>query len=276
MRASNRRLEGNGSTPIPSLQVMHDTAGERFKAHPSKCYQRHIRELYAKTEKREPIASLSGAHVEAITNEEASTIILKYEWLRTMGSGTVACYGLKLNGELLGVACFSVLGGRIRRICVAGTEEETKELESATVCLCRGACVPWAPSNAASFLIRWACKCAYKERDWKIFFAYSDSDAGEIGTVYQAVGWYFIGDNFRKGKYHTDYQSPDGKTIWTSYKIHHQKISRAQLLRDGWKPIRRYGKKKWVWFEGERLERAYLKSLCRYPFLPYPKREIAA
>lgn len=26
--------------------------------------------------------------------------------------------------------------------------------------------------------------------------------AGEIGTVYQAVGWCFIGNSLRQGKYH--------------------------------------------------------------------------
>ena len=174
--------------PTPSLQIMHDVAGEHFKADRSKCYQRHIRELYAEAEPREQLTSLDGARVEKITSDEAKSIILKYEWLRTMGSGTIACYGLKLHGELLGVECFGALGGNIRRICIAPTEAETNRLAEDTVCLMRGACVPHAPKNAASFAIRNACRQAHKDYGWRVFFAYSDDDAGEMGTVYQSGG----------------------------------------------------------------------------------------
>lgn len=273
MRASINPVEDGGSMPTPSLHIMHELAGKRFQADPAKCYQRHIRELYAETENHIRIESLAGARVERISNQEASTIILKYEWLRTMASGTVACYGLKHDGELLGAACFGCLGGKIRQICIGSNTEETRELATKTICLTRGACVPWAPKNAASFLIRNACRQAHKDFGWRVFFAYSDHDAGEIGTVYQACGWYFIGDSFRKGKYHTDYVSVDGKQM-SSYAKNHKRVSRAQLIAEGWKPIIRYSKKKYVWFEGTPADRAFLKSQCRYSFLSYPKRSV--
>ena len=271
MKASNCPLEDGGSIPTPSLQLMHDVAGERFKADPSKCYQRHIRELYAEMEPREQLTSLDGARVERISKEEASTIILKFEWLRTMASGTTACYGLKLNGELLGAECFACLGGKIRQICVGSTFQETRELAEKTVCLARGACVPWAPKNAASFAIRYACQQAHKDFGWRVFFAYSDHEAGENGTVYTAANWEPIGDSFRKGKYHTDYVSPDSRQTISSYAKNHKSISRMQLIADGWKPIIRWNKKRFVWFE-PREQREQLKSQCRYPFLPKPKR----
>jgi hypothetical protein len=44
----------------------------------------------------------------------------------------------------------------------------------------------------------------------------------------------------------------------------------------GWTPKIVHGKKKWVWFEGTRAEKSYLKSVCRYEFLPYPKRRMAS
>jgi len=272
MRVSVNPTEGGGSTLTPSLQIMHDRARKRFDADPSRCFQRHIRELYADHAGRTPLPSLNGARVERISNKEASTIILKFEWLRTMASGTVACYGLKIDGEFLGAACFACLGGKIRQICAGSTVKQTLELSEKTVCLARGACVPWAPKNAASFLIRNACRQAHKDFGWRVFFAYSDHEAGEVGTVYQACGWYFMGDSFRKGKYHTDYVSADGQRTMSSYAKNHKGISRAQLIADGWKPIVRWNKKKYVWFEGTPTERATLKSLCRYPFQPYPKR----
>jgi hypothetical protein len=51
---------------------------------------------------------------------------------------------------------------------------------------------------------------------------------------------------------------------------------RPYLKRLGWTPKIVLGKKKWVWFEGTRAEKAYLKSVCRYEFLPYPKRRTAS
>ena len=45
------------------------------------------------------------------------------------------------------------------------------------------------------------------------------------------------------------------------------------MLTQGWTPIRRYNKKKYVWFEDTATERKTLKSFCRYPFLLSPKRE---
>jgi hypothetical protein len=267
---------------LPSPK-MHGLARLRFNADPTKCYQRHIRELWDEREQKPHLESLDGARVVRISNEEAAGVILKYEWLRTMASGTKVCYGLKLNGELLGAACFSIMGGPIRNIC--GPKYKPK-----AVCLARGACVPHAPKNAGSFQTRWACKQAFEDFGWQIFFAYSDSDAGEVGTIYQACGWHYVGEGPGRpsGSFHVDFKSPNGARLITSYALNHDTDRtifrdlgwseskgdpRQYLLYRGWKQINRYGKKKWLWFEGSPEERAHLKSLCRYPILPYPKRE---
>lgn len=268
---------------IPTIEQAHDIARGRFTQEPTKCYQRYIREVWAEIEPRPTLPSLKGARVSRISRAEAESIILKYEWLQTMGRGISACYGLKINGELLGANCFGVMGGKIGDIC--GPEYADK-----TVCLMRGACVPHAPENAASFLTRHTCRQAYKDFGWEIFFAYSDTaEASEIGTVYQACNWWYLGEGLGRptGSVHVDYESPDGETA-TSYKLNHDKghnyrfmrslgwtpadgAIRPWLVAQGWRPIKRYGKKKWVWFEGPR--RTELKSLCRYQPLPYPKRK---
>jgi hypothetical protein len=268
---------------------MHDVARERFKADPSKCYQRHIREVWAEVENRPQLTSLKGARVGRITREEAEGIILKYEWLAAdpktkspMGRGISACYGLILDGELLGANCFGVMGGKVGDIC--GPEYADK-----TVCLMRGACVPHAPKHAGSFLTRWACNQAHKDCGWEIFFAYSDTqDASEMGTIYQACNWWYVGQDLGRpeGSFHVDYQSSDGSQILTSYKLNHQGSEksfmrslgwtpedgamRPWLVSQGWVPIRRYGKKKWLWFEGSRKKE--LEGKSRYKPLPYPKR----
>jgi hypothetical protein len=276
--------QSGGLIPTLPLQFTeaHALARIRFKADPTKCYQRHIREVWGEIENRPQLSSLKGCRVEQVTREEAESIILKYEWLQSMGRGITACYGLKLDGELLGASCWGVMGGDVGNICGSA-------LADRTVCLMRGACVPHAPKDAASFFTRHACRQAYKDFGWEIIFAYSDTvDAGEMGTIYQACNWWYVGEDLGRpaGSFHVDYQSPDGSQIVTSYKLNHQgrekKFMRSLgwtpedgqmrpwLVAHGWTPIKRFGKKKWVWFEGPRKEE--LTTLCRYKPLPYPKR----
>jgi hypothetical protein len=288
------------STTI-DIQI-HELAYQRFTLNPLKSYQRHVRELHGEVANREPITSLDGAVVEWITNDEAADIIVRYEWLRRMGSGTEACYGLKIDGELLGVVCFGKgTYSEARTICIPNwktgldkteqrrliaIEKREKIYINKTICLMRGACVPWAPKNAASFLISHACRQAHLDHGWQIFLAYSDPRAGEIGTVYQACNWLYPGVNIgRSGNGHADYVK-DG-TRHSTYSLSGKGGDR--LLRTlGWTPeqgdkrtwLRSNGytrdcsknapKHKWLWFEGK--DKKHLKSICRYPFKEYPKR----
>ena len=259
----------------------HNEALRRYKIEPTKCYQRHIREVWGELEGRPTLPSLAGARVEQISRHEAADIILKYEWLQTLGRGVSAYYGLRMpDGELVGASCWGKMGGAVGNIC--GPEFSDK-----TICLMRGACAPHAPQNSASFFTRNACRQAYKDFGWEITFAYSDTkDAGEIGTVYQACGWYYLGEGIGSNV-HTDFLSPDRSRKITSYALNHQD-ERYSLMRSlgwtpevgamrpwldlqGWTRIICPKKKKWAWFEGPR--KGLVKSKCRHPFLPYPKRD---
>jgi hypothetical protein len=278
-------------------QQAHEEARKRFLVDPSKCYQRHIRELWAELEPRETLPSLKGATVSQINREQAESIILKYEWLagdprnkNPLGRGVQAYYGLWLNGELLGANCLGRIGGGVGNIC-------GKYLKQ-TGYLMRGACVPHAPKNAASFMTRYTCMTARKDCGWKVFFAYSDThDAAEMGTIYQACGWYFLGEGLgRLSKSgHLDFLSPDKDEIITSYMLNHgtaderikgmgwtgKKGEKRQTLKQkGWTVLRRMDKKKWAWFEGTQTEKLKMAEACRshlgikkadWP-LPYPKR----
>lgn len=234
----------------------------------AKAHQRVIREREAATEPRKQMTSMRGCWVEPISREEAEAIILRYEWLGTLGRA-VATYGLRApGGELIGTAVFGWPSAvESRDIC----GKENREL---AICLERGACVHFAPPNAASFLISHACRMAAKDRGWRIFYAYADPEAGEIGTVYQATNWHYIGQGVGRtpGRLREDWRLPDGREL-SGRSLRHRKMKRADALALGWKPIYKHPKHKYVHFEGSKTERAALLRALRYPTMDYPKRE---
>jgi hypothetical protein len=171
------------------------------------CHQRVIREQAALTpdpdedEKREAAASFDNASVEEIDYQTAKEFILRYEWLGNMGT-TVRTIGLwfkhPTTGErfLAGVNCFGhPKSTAILNICGA-------ENADSVYWLARGACAYWAHPNSGSHIITAACKLMgkpWKTRDGKdmpskfVFVATADSDAGEIGQLYQSCGWNYVG-----------------------------------------------------------------------------------
>jgi hypothetical protein len=161
-----------------------------------KAWQRKIREKEAQKDPR-PVVGLENAVVVEISYEKGKEIILKYEWLKNMGT-TERSFGLILDGELAGVVCFGKTGGTETAKSVCG-----EEWAQHVVTLCRGACVHWAHPHSASYLISRACELMASSgrttRSGKvfspsfIFVAYADTDANEIGTVYQSCNWAYTG-----------------------------------------------------------------------------------
>lgn len=256
-------LDFGGATEVDD--VLKALPGISEKAH-----QRVIREAQAAREPRPQMRNLRGCWVEPITRAAAEAVILKYEWLGTMGRG-VANYGLRgPGGELLGTAVFGWPSAvQSRDICGREYREQAVALE-------RGACVHFAPSNAASFLISHAVRQAARDQGWRIFYAYADPEAGEIGTVYQACNWLYIGQGVGRtpGRLREDWRLPDGTEL-SSRSLRHRKMKRGDALELGWKPVYKHPKHKYVHFEGSRTERAALLRALRYPVQPYPKRDAA-
>ena len=264
----------------------HEYAEVLFEQDPSKAFQRHIREMHAEADPRPQIESLDGAVVAQIDNDEAGALIRKIEWLGGMAPSTIVSYGLRLNGELLGVECFGTGGSpEARVICLPDPDNG---LRDRTICLVRGGCVHFSPRKAPSYLIRQSCKLAYQEFGWQIFTAYADPQAGELGQIYKFAGWQYIGQNIGRNseRGHESWISPSGETASThSYRqkaislgwteeMGKMGITKAQFLRNiGWEEKDITPKHKFVRFEGPRKERERLREMCQYEPLPFPKRE---
>ena len=60
----------------------------------------------------------------------------------------------------------------------------------------RGACISWSPKNLASSLIMYSIRWMAQNTHYRFFTGYSDTTAGELGTIYQACNFTYLGQNW--------------------------------------------------------------------------------
>ena len=118
-----------------------------------------------------------------------------------------------------------------------------------------------------------ACRLISRLHGYRIFYAYSDEDAGEIGTIYQACNWIYIGQGVGRspGRMREYFVDLNGKVI-SSRTLRHRSMTKREAMGLGWKVLLQSPKHKYVWFEGSVKERKTLRASLRYPAKPYPKR----
>ena len=105
-------------------------------------HQRFIRDRMAVLSLRDAERSLKEYTIETISRDDAKPIILHYEWLGNIGQLTIHIGLISPDREIHGVACFGN----------GPTGDIRKLIGRPALCLERGACVHYAPKNAASFL----------------------------------------------------------------------------------------------------------------------------
>lgn len=116
---------------------------------------------------------------------EIKAFIERHEWLGRISLYPTHIFTARYKGILAGVvimdmpSVFSKILG-----------EYTKPLERL---ISRGACISWSPKNLGSSLIMFAIKWMVKNTQYRLFVAYSDVEAKELGTIYQACNFYYLG-----------------------------------------------------------------------------------
>jgi len=128
----------------------------------------------------------------SLSNEKITPEIVqfieKYEWLGTIGVSPKWCFTARYKGLLGGVilinepTAYSKLLG-----------ESTPVYEAL---IQRGATASWTPKNLGSRLVMFSCRWMVKNTEKRLFTAYGDPTANEIGTIYQACGFEYLGQNF--------------------------------------------------------------------------------
>lgn len=215
----------------------------------------------------------SGAVVSETTREAVAPIIEKYEWLGNVPDNCSLYSKLTFDGNIAGALAFSKSGfGGLITFCGHPAWKLT-----------RGVTVFWAPKWASSFLINHSLRLLFTDPVFVV--AFSDWEAGEIGTVYQAAGWTYLGH-----KMSAEWLSPLGERKDASFhKIRvvsgsvHTKtgqiaskelfdLERERMLCDGWIISRKMrGKYATVAGASGREKRTLLALLTRFS-RPYPKR----
>jgi len=274
---------------------------------PDKCHQRLMKEKEYKKDIEVLTFNPSDFSIAEYTfsredySEKIKSFIEKYEWLRSVGVFSKYNFVIRLQGEIAGV---QILNEPTSYSKILG--DNTPKWE----CLIqRGCTVSWAHPHLGSRLLMMSVNWMVRNTEKRLFIGYSDPSAGEIGTIYQACNFKYLGDKFGvPSKYiHPTYK--DGKEFcehslkrtgvfkWWC-RQNGIKIESSWIKPNGFKDIKEipesikrawynWGKEiiseskeiiqplkgKYVLIKGkDKREQRYLESLFKKKTYPYPKR----
>jgi len=134
--------------------------------------------------------------------DEVKKFIYRHEWLGSLSQYTTHWFACYYKDILAGVVLMNVPNAFSKLL-----GENTPNLERL---ISRGACISWSPKNLASALIMWSINWMSKNTTYRLFIAYSDPTAYELGTVYQACNFYYLGKSAGGKRYVSPY---NGKII---------------------------------------------------------------
>ena len=126
---------------------------------------------------------------------ECKEFIERYEWLGCLGWYNTHYFTARYigNKKPQNIGERGLLGG----VIVMGMPnafskmlgEETRNLERLVN---RGASASWTPPHLATMFLNWCCKWMVQNTQYRLFTAYSDPSAGELGTIYMASNWWLV------------------------------------------------------------------------------------
>ena len=239
------------------------------------CHQKVVRDRAAEDKTVRALfpspdnVSLKGVQIRRISRNLAWKVISRYEWLGTLPP-CAYYFGAMFDGSYLGgVSCV--------RSTTGASPWTPKWLGVPTGqigYLARGACVHWAPKGTAPKLINWTGKLL-EQYGFQVMLAYSDIEAGEIGTVYQAAGWTCLGF----GSSHGEYVSPEGRVLNCMVENSLRRTygctraeARRLLIKDGWKLQKSTPKLRYVKVLKPGRKNPRLMNRIEVDSIAYPKR----
>ena len=129
--------------------------------------------------------------------QEAKRFIERHEWLGKLSLYPTHLFTATYKGILCGVVFFDMPNTFSKLL-----GDDTRKIERL---ISRGACISFSPKNLASSLIMFGIKWSVKNTRFRVFYGYSDPSAKELGTIYQACNFIYLGQKFGAKK---QYKSP--------------------------------------------------------------------
>ncbi len=127
--------------------------------------------------------------------------ILRHEWLGKMPHRPTHRFIATYKGHLAGVIVMSTPNAFSHLLGKAYRDQEKL--------ISRGACISWSPKNLASSLVMFSIRWMVKHTSYRYFSAYSDTEARELGTIYQASNFIYLGQNSGARFQYYDPHHPD-------------------------------------------------------------------
>lgn len=117
--------------------------------------------------------------------KDATEFIKRYEWLGTIGSFPTHWFVARYRGIIGGVVIMGIPNAFSKLL-----GEGTEKLERL---IARGASASWTPMNLGSKFLMWAIKWMVDNTEYRLFTCYSDPQAKELGSIYQGLNFYYLG-----------------------------------------------------------------------------------
>ena len=203
----------------------------------------------------------------------AKNIIEEYEWLQCMPAISWYYYGIFFDDICAGVVVYGQEYGENLGLW------DKYDYTGKIILLARGACVHWAHPHSASKLISQSIKLLPEK--YKVITATVDELAGEIGTIYQACNFDYIGSmrennpNIKNSKGKRFGVKINGKLYGARamrQKLGSQKKSDILKVFPDAEFVPQKSKRRYFFFKGNKKEKKYYRSKIE-PFIKdYPKR----
>lgn len=216
--------------------------------------------------------------------KECKEFIERYEWLGCLSLYNSHYFTARYKGLLGGVIVMG-MPNAFSKMLGDGTEHKERLIN-------RGASAAWTPRNLGSKFLMWCIKWMVNNTQYRLFTAYSDPQALELGSIYQALNFYCLGQKagssvmcinpydpskiindrrFRARSFYKKYAQELG-IEWGSNWNNDTKMLWENIPDDIEKQLREYSKKKY-----QEAEKIYVKPKWKWAFvLGKDKRETKA
>ena len=129
-----------------------------------------------------------------LERQEATEFIQRHEWLGNLSQYTTHWFGAFYHDPNQGLMGREIMVGVIlMNMPNAFSKLLGDDTQTIERLISRGACISWSPKNLASSFLMWTIQWMVKNTPYRLFTAYSDPTAKEIGTIYQACNFYYLG-----------------------------------------------------------------------------------